>query len=101
MNSGTKVTYPAVFAKEKREIYVDGEVYLDVKRDVSRPFYVKTEGMSIEVLATSFGFCAYHEDKEASVILIFGKVEVETNAKQKVTLSWRTIQHERIGDKHP
>lgn len=87
VNSGTKVTYPAVFAREKREIYVDGEVYLDVKRDVSRPFYVKTEGMSVQVLGTSFGVCAYQEDQEAAVVLVSGKVEVETKAKQKVTLA--------------
>ena len=87
VNSGTKVTYPAVFSKEKREIYVDGEVYLEVKRDVNRPFYVKAEGMSVQVLGTSFGVCAYKEDKESSVVLVSGKVEVETNAKQKVTLA--------------
>lgn len=87
VNSGTKVTYPAVFAREKREIYVDGEVYLEVKRDVNRPFYVKTEGMSVQVLGTSFGVCAYQEDKESSVVLVSGKVEVETKARQKVTLS--------------
>lgn len=87
VNSGTKVTYPAVFLKEKREIYVDGEVYLEVKRDVNRPFYVKTESMSVQVLGTSFGVCAYEEDKESSVVLVSGKVEVETNAKQKVTLA--------------
>ena len=87
VNSGTKVTYPAVFSKEKREIYVDGEVYLEVKRDVNRPFYVKAEGMSVQVLGTSFGVCAYKEDKESSVVLVSGKVEVETNAEQIVTLA--------------
>ena len=54
-----------------------------MKRDVNRPFYVKAEGMSVQVLGTSFGVCAYKEDKESSVVLVYGKVEVETNAKQK------------------
>ena len=87
VNSGSRVVYPAVFADNKREIYVDGEIYLDVKRDESRPFYVKTKGMNVRVLGTSFGVCAYEEDEESSVVLVSGKVEVETNAKQKMTLA--------------
>lgn len=87
VNSGTKVTYPAVFARDKREIYVDGEIYLEVKRDVNRPFYVKTGKMRVQVVGTSFGVCAYGEDKESSVVLVSGKVEVETKTRQKVTLS--------------
>lgn len=87
VNSGTRVVYPAVFAADKREIYVDGEIYLDVKRDESRPFYVKTDQMEVRVLGTSFGVCAYKEDKEASVVLVSGKVEVETTRKEKATLA--------------
>lgn len=33
----------AVFKTDKREILVEGEVYLDVAKDPSRPFIVKTE----------------------------------------------------------
>lgn len=87
VNSGTRVVYPAVFATDKREIYVDGEIYLDVKRDESRPFYVKTDQMEVQVLGTSFGICAYKEDKEASVVLVSGKVVVETTRKEKATLA--------------
>ena len=87
VNSGTRVVYPAVFAKDKREIYVDGEIYLEVKHDESRPFYVKTDNMDVRVLGTTFNVCAYNEDMESSVVLVNGKVEVETKKNEKVTLS--------------
>lgn len=87
VNSGTRVVYPAVFAKDKREIYVDGEIYLEVKRDESRPFYVNTNSMNVHVLGTTFNVCAYNEDRESSVVLVSGKVEVETNKKEKVVLA--------------
>ncbi|RHJ94034.1 FecR family protein [Parabacteroides bouchesdurhonensis] len=87
VNSGTRVVYPAIFADDKREIYVEGEIYLEVKRDEARPFYVKTENMNVRVLGTVFNVCAYKEDEEASVVLVSGKVEVETHKNEKVTLS--------------
>ena len=46
--------YPAVFAKDKREILVTGEAYLDVTPDSSRPFIVKTNAFNVKVLGTQF-----------------------------------------------
>ncbi|MDD2437580.1 MAG: FecR domain-containing protein [Massilibacteroides sp.] len=87
INSGTRVIYPSIFANDKREIYVEGEIYLNVKRDEKRPFYVKTKNMNVRVLGTSFNVCAYTEDEESSVVLVSGKVEIETQKKEKVILS--------------
>lgn len=86
VNSGSRVIYPVVFAKNRREIFVDGEVYLDVKHDKSRPFIVKTNTIDVRVLGTSFGICAYKDDQETTVVLVTGKVEVETKSKAKITL---------------
>lgn len=38
MNANSRVVYPAEFEKEKREIYVEGEVFLEVAENVDRPF---------------------------------------------------------------
>ena len=59
VNSGTRVVYPRVFADNRREIYVEGEIYLDVTPDKSRPFVVKTHQFNVEVLGTSFNVNAY------------------------------------------
>lgn len=78
VNSSTKVVYPHLFKGDKREIYVDGEVYLEVTRNPDKPFCVKTEQMSVQVLGTSFNVCAYPEDNQQQVVLVNGKVEVQT-----------------------
>jgi len=87
VNSGSKLTYPSIFDAKKRELYVIGEVYLEVKKDPSRPFFVKTETMDVKVLGTSFNVCAYNDDNFANVVLVNGSVEVITDKKQKNTLT--------------
>lgn len=87
VNAGTRVFYPAVFKKDKREILVEGEVYLEVKKDPSRPFVVKTNGFDVKVLGTQFNVCAYKEDAFASVVLVNGSVEVNSGKNNKSILS--------------
>lgn len=77
VNSGTVLQFPEIFEKEKRMIYVEGEVYLEVTKDASRPFYVKTNQMEIRVLGTSFGIVAYKDENFQSVVLKEGSVAVE------------------------
>ncbi len=54
INAGTKVIYPKRFEKNRREIFVDGEIFIDVKRDESAPFIVKTAQFDVQVLGTAF-----------------------------------------------
>lgn len=85
VNSGSEVVYPDVFDKDKREISVEGEVYLDVAKNPGCPFIVKTEKFDIRVLGTSFNIYAY-KDNAASVVLVHGSVLVTTKNKQQVEL---------------
>lgn len=87
VNAGSRVIYPAIFKKDKREILIEGEVYLDVTKDPSRPFIVKTNGFEVKVLGTQFNICAYKEDPSASVVLVNGRVEVKTAKDDKSILS--------------
>lgn len=87
INSGSKVIYPDIFEERKREILVEGEVYLDVAKRKDCPFVVKTREFDIRVLGTSFNVCAYREDEAASVVLVRGSVEVTTENKSKVRLA--------------
>ena len=77
VNSGTVLQFPEIFEKDKRLIYVEGEVYLEVTKDASCPFYVKTNQMEIRVLGTSFGIVAYKDENFQSVVLKEGSVAVE------------------------
>lgn len=85
VNAGTRVVYPATFAKKHREIYVEGEIYLEVAPDKSRPFTVKTDDMQVRVLGTKFNVTSYAGDAQKRVVLLSGKVEVKTK-KDEVTL---------------
>ena len=52
------------FEDKKREIYVDGEIYIDVTPNPEKPFIIKTSDMGVKVLGTSFNVSAYREDVE-------------------------------------
>ncbi|GHV31877.1 iron dicitrate transporter FecR [Bacteroidia bacterium] len=85
VNSGTRVVYPPVFAGNKREIYVEGEIYLEVARNEKSPFIVKTDRMEISVLGTSFNVSAYKTDEKQSVVLANGSVSIKENKEKTET----------------
>lgn len=87
VNAGTRVVYPVEFAEDKREIYVEGEIYLEVARNEACPFYVKTKQFEVQVLGTCFDVRAYDEEETAHVVLVSGKVNVITKQKQETRLS--------------
>lgn len=75
VNSGSRIVYPLVFESGKREIYVEGEVFLEVARN-KQPFLIKTDNIEISVLGTRFNVSAYHDEDEHSVVLVSGSVTV-------------------------
>ena len=77
VNTGTTVTYPTKFAKDKREIYVEGEVFAEVFHDAKCPFIIKTEKLDVHVLGTVFNVSAYKEDKQINVVLVSGSINVK------------------------
>ncbi|MDR0836088.1 MAG: FecR family protein [Tannerella sp.] len=85
VNSGSRLVYPPVFAGNKREIYVEGEIFLEVTRNEKSPFIVKTNRMEISVSGTSFNVSAYKNDEKQSVVLATGAVSVKENKEKTVT----------------
>lgn len=82
VNAGSRVIYPEKFDKKKREIYVDGEAFLQVSPDKDCPFIVKTKKMDIQVVGTSFNVMSYDEDDTHSVVLVEGEVKIKDENKQ-------------------
>lgn len=80
LNAGSKLLYPKKFSENRRDIYVEGETYLEVEKDQSRPFYVHTAEFDVSVLGTKFNVNAYKEEQEKSVVLVEGSVEVGPDA---------------------
>lgn len=75
----SKFTYPKQFKKNVRTVKVDGQCFFDVKKDTQKPFIVHTENMDVTVLGTQFEVFSYGQENKVEVILLSGKVEVETS----------------------
>ena len=87
VNSGSILHFPSTFKGKERRIRVEGEIYIEVAHDSTRPFYVETSQMSINVLGTKFNVSAYRDDNSQSVVLVEGKVNVRTNDDGDCTLA--------------
>lgn len=87
INSGSRVVYPRSFSGKRREIFADGEIYIDVRRDESAPFIVKTTRFEVEVLGTAFNVNAYSEDSVSEVVLLRGSVRIKDSSKKTLLLS--------------
>lgn len=85
INSGTKVVYPNRFADNLREIYVNGEVFLNVTQNPDQPFIVKTNELEVRVLGTKFNVRAYDEDNETEVVLASGSLRITSDKNTRKT----------------
>jgi len=84
LNSGSRAIYPVNFKDPRREIFIEGEAFLEVTPNKSMPFVVKTNIMEVQVLGTTFNIKAYKEEDNTSVVLVEGTVKVRAG-KQKET----------------
>ena len=82
LNATTSLSYPSDFGLKNRNIYLSGEAYLVVSKDVKKPFYVQTENVNIEVLGTTFNICAYPEQEHVGTMLIEGSVKLTTTGNR-------------------
>jgi ferric-dicitrate binding protein FerR (iron transport regulator) len=87
VNASTRVVYPVTFDKRQREIYVDGEIFLDVAHRDGCPFVVKTKTFNAEVLGTSFNVMAYENDEEKKLVLVSGNVRIHAGDAKDIVLS--------------
>lgn len=76
LNSGTQLDFPSEFTGDKREIQVNGEIFINVAHNSKIPFIVHTQGMDIHVQGTSFNVSAYYDDNKKTVVLVNGKVKI-------------------------
>lgn len=86
INSGTRVVYPRVFTGKQREIYVEGEVYLDVTPNKKKPFVVKTKQCDVRVMGTSFNVNACDYNSSVEVVLVEGSVKLLDKQNHEILL---------------
>jgi len=76
VNSESRLRYPTQFQSSKRIVLLEGEAYFEVSKDKNRPFIVKTNGVDVRVLGTSFNVSSYSNEKKILTTLVEGRVEV-------------------------
>ena len=75
LNSESSLTYtPRVFNKDKRQIRFEGEGYFQVAKNRDCPFLIDAEGLSVEVLGTTFNLDVRRSEKTAELVLEEGSV---------------------------
>ena len=87
LSDGSKITlepqselrYGNEFGKVNREVFLSGEAFFEVKKDVERPFLIYTGKLVTKVVGTSFRIIAYEKDSDISVSVRTGKVTVYRN----------------------
>lgn len=86
INADTRVVYPNTFKKGIREIFVDGEIYLEVAHNKKAPFFVKTKNFKVQVLGTKFNVSSYGSESLSSVVLVEGSVKVDNQMEKETVL---------------
>ena len=76
LNAGTRLEYPVVFNRSKRQVKISGEAIFDVTHEADRPFVVKTFVSEIEVLGTRLSVHTDEERNLFSTTLMQGRVKV-------------------------
>lgn len=74
LNSATTVRFPDPFARDRREIELEGEAYFDVVHSDGQPFIVKATNAVVQDLGTQFNVRAWKEDKTVDVVVATGSV---------------------------
>jgi hypothetical protein len=99
LNSGSRLDFPAVFQGNTREISVAGEIYLDVSKDTQHSFYVHTDRFDVLVHGTRFNISAYPDAEEQSIVLVEGKVEINTgNGESSVLQPDERLTYDKNGN---
>jgi len=90
LNSDSKLTYnTTIIEDKKRVVFLSGEAFFDVAHHQKRPFFVRTDKISIKVLGTKFNVKAYAADQKSEATLINGSIELSVNDRpqQKIILN--------------
>ncbi|MDP3469375.1 MAG: FecR domain-containing protein [Daejeonella sp.] len=83
LRPGAKLNYPSSFdGLAKREVYLDGQAYFDIKHNSSKQFIIHTGKLKTIVLGTAFEINAWSDDSSIRVTVSRGKVRVEDQSNR-------------------
>lgn len=92
LNAETELKFPTRFSGDKRIVELTGEAYFEVTHNASKPFIIRTDGINVKVLGTSFGVRSYQEENTIFTTLVSGSVEVQgTHENVRLTPSHQAV----------
>ncbi len=83
LNSGSRLIYPGFFEGKSREVLLFGEAFFEVTPMKDKPFIVRTNEISVEVLGTRFNISAYPSESSIETVLVEGEVKI-TGTRNKL-----------------
>lgn len=89
-----RISYPAVFAADRREVTLRGEAFFEVVKNPEQPFFVYAGSMVTKVKGTSFSIKANDDDDDVELVVKTGVVEVsawENEGKSQVVAGRKLI----------
>lgn len=82
LNSASELKYPVCFDEKERKVYLSGEAYFEVTKDLERPFYVVTDEIQIRVYGTEFNV-NIHNSQQVRTVLINGRVGIKKRGESE------------------
>ena len=74
LNSHTRLVYDTNYGVKDRSVFLSGDAYFEVAKDMEHRFIVKTGSLEVEALGTAFNVKAYEGDDEMITTLFEGSV---------------------------
>lgn len=81
LEKNSKLSFPAHFERDKRNVILTGEAFFEIAKDPDRPFYICSNEVVTKVLGTSFRIRAFDDSKQVVVQVRTGRVSVYTQQK--------------------
>jgi transmembrane sensor len=84
LNAASSIKFPSSFSATERTVELKGEAYFEIAKNPTRPFTVKVEGQSIQVLGTKFNVNSYTDEGKLTTTLLEGSVRLSNQVGNAV-----------------
>lgn len=84
LNADSELSFPETFSDSSRIVYLKGEAFFEIARDVDRPFTVVTDNIATTALGTSFNVKAFPDQADIEIVLATGKVKVINTSPSEI-----------------
>lgn len=84
LNAVSSIKYPTQFNGDQRIVEFEGEAYFEVAKNKNKPFLVKSDKQTIEVLGTHFNVNAYNNESAVKTTLLEGSVAVSSKNQKAI-----------------